>query len=69
MGEAPLHCRPPTGYPDRASAWLDAGAMLERISFAYGFAYGGIDGASARVHGPQAERLALHLAAPEFQWQ
>ena len=69
MGEAPLHCRPPTGYPDRAAAWLDAGGMLERISFAYGFAYGGIDGTSSRVHGPQAERLALHLAAPEFQWQ
>ncbi len=69
LGEAPLHCRPPTGYPDRASDWLDAGAMLERISFSYGFAYGGIQGSSAGVHGPRAEKLALQLASPEFQWQ
>jgi uncharacterized protein (DUF1800 family) len=33
LGEPSLHCAAPTGFPDTLEAWLDPGAMLERISF------------------------------------
>jgi uncharacterized protein (DUF1800 family) len=31
----PLYmCQPPTGYPDRADAWVNTGALLNRMNFA-----------------------------------
>ena len=30
----PYGCQPPTGYPDTADAWINAGALLERMNFA-----------------------------------
>jgi uncharacterized protein (DUF1800 family) len=34
MGETLYGCQPPTGYPDTADAWINAGALLERVNFA-----------------------------------
>jgi uncharacterized protein (DUF1800 family) len=46
----PLYfCQPPTGYPDRADAWVNTGALLNRMNFALSLVGGhmrGIDGAS-----------------------
>ena len=33
MGEPVYHCEPPTGFPDHAAAWVNAGALLNRMSF------------------------------------
>ena len=31
----PLYmCQPPTGYPDKAEAWVNTGALLNRMNFA-----------------------------------
>jgi uncharacterized protein (DUF1800 family) len=34
MGEGLYGAQPPTGYPDRAEAWVNAGALLARLNFA-----------------------------------
>ncbi|MDE2293731.1 MAG: DUF1800 domain-containing protein [Elusimicrobia bacterium] len=31
LGEPLYRCEPPTGWPDRADAWVNAGALLERL--------------------------------------
>ena len=33
-GHAALLCQPPTGYADRAEAWVNTGALLNRMNFA-----------------------------------
>jgi uncharacterized protein (DUF1800 family) len=44
MGEMPYGCQPPTGYPDTADAWINSGALLERLNFATALAGGKIPG-------------------------
>jgi uncharacterized protein (DUF1800 family) len=34
LGMAPYQCQPPTGYADRAEAWVNTGALLNRMNFA-----------------------------------
>ncbi|MGZ3451914.1 MAG: DUF1800 domain-containing protein, partial [Polyangiales bacterium] len=34
MGEPIYRCQPPTGFPERASAWASTGALVARIRFA-----------------------------------
>lgn len=34
MGMPPYMCQPPTGYADRADAWVNTGALLSRMNFA-----------------------------------
>ena len=34
MGEPLYLCEPPTGYPDKASAWVNSGALLSRMQLA-----------------------------------
>jgi uncharacterized protein (DUF1800 family) len=46
MGQPLYLCQPPTGYPDRASAWVSAGALLERMNFAQALAGNRIPGTS-----------------------
>jgi uncharacterized protein (DUF1800 family) len=41
----PLYfCQPPTGYGDRAEAWVNTGALLNRMNFAVAITQGGIRG-------------------------
>jgi uncharacterized protein (DUF1800 family) len=43
---APLYeAQPPTGYPDRAEAWVNTGALLARMNFALGLAHNRFRGA------------------------
>ena len=34
LGMPPYQCQPPTGYADRADAWVNTGALLTRMNFA-----------------------------------
>jgi len=38
MGEPLFLCEPPTGYSDESETWVNAGALLNRLNFALGFA-------------------------------
>lgn len=41
LGQPPYLCEPPTGWPDRAEAWVSAGGLLERLRVAQAVARGG----------------------------
>ena len=47
-------CQPPTGYKDTADAWVNTGALVNRINFALQLSRGD-------------QTLAQTLGAPEFQ--
>jgi uncharacterized protein (DUF1800 family) len=81
LGEVPYGSRTPDGFPEAASHWVDPGAMLERMAVAFQLAEGRVRGArlgpelpatvaplSALEGSSFAERQALALASPEFQW-
>jgi uncharacterized protein (DUF1800 family) len=38
IGEPLYQCQPPTGYSDRAEAWVNAGALLNRLNFSLALA-------------------------------
>jgi uncharacterized protein (DUF1800 family) len=40
LGMPPYMCEPPTGYADEAAAWVNAGALLNRMNFAVGLTRG-----------------------------
>jgi uncharacterized protein (DUF1800 family) len=44
MGEPLYMCQPPTGYSDRAEAWVSAGALIARLNFALSLAAGQLPG-------------------------
>jgi uncharacterized protein (DUF1800 family) len=49
IGEGLYEAQPPTGYPDRAEAWVNPGALLGRMNFALALAEGRVPGVSADV--------------------
>ena len=74
LGMPPYEFQPPTGYPDRADDWVNAGAALARMDFAVGMAANQISGVTvdaARLADilptGTPEELALTLGAPTFQ--
>ena len=52
----PLYgCQPPTGYADRAEAWVNTGALLNRMNFALSLTEGRLgDGIRGRGNRPTA---------------
>jgi len=44
MGEPLFLCQPPTGYSDKASTWVNTGALLNRLNFALAFSSGRLAG-------------------------
>ena len=52
LGMAPYMCQPPTGYEDRADAWISAGALVTRMNVAQQIA----PGQAARIRGPAFQR-------------
>ena len=44
LGMPPYLCQPPTGYDDTASAWINTGALLNRMNFAIALVNGGLRG-------------------------
>ena len=56
LGEPLYMCQPPTGYADKAEAWVNTGALLNRMNFAIALVGG-------RMRGVQPAGLALETAA------
>jgi uncharacterized protein (DUF1800 family) len=50
-------CQPPTGYADRADAWVNTGALLNRMNFALQLVNGKMRGVRAGTS-PAGEVLA-----------
>jgi uncharacterized protein (DUF1800 family) len=46
MGEPLFLCQPPTGYSDKATTWVNTGALLNRLNFALAFATNHMAGAN-----------------------
>ena len=49
LGMPPYQCQPPTGYADKAEAWVNTGALLNRMNFAVALTEGRIRGVRASV--------------------
>jgi uncharacterized protein (DUF1800 family) len=47
LGMPPYQCQPPTGYADRAEAWVNTGALLNRMNFAVALTEGRMRGVRA----------------------
>jgi uncharacterized protein (DUF1800 family) len=56
LGEPLYMCQPPTGYADKAEAWVNTGALLNRMNFALSLVGG-------RMRGTQAAGLELDSTA------
>ena len=66
MGMPLYFAQPPTGYADRADAWVNTGALVSRMNFAVRLAGNKLPGAAVTSDEPVNE-LALRLGGPEFQ--
>ena len=49
LGMPLYQCQPPTGYKDTADAWVNTGALVNRMNFALALASGRLPG--VRIHG------------------
>jgi len=49
LGMPPYQCQPPTGYADKAEAWVNTGALLNRMNFAIALTEGRVRGVRAAV--------------------
>jgi uncharacterized protein (DUF1800 family) len=82
MGEPLYQCQPPTGYADRAAAWMNTGTLIARLNFAQALATNGLNAATVDVPhavsvlerfltapaaSAPAMRTALLIGSPEFQ--
>jgi uncharacterized protein (DUF1800 family) len=59
MGEPLFLCQPPTGYSDKSPAWVNTGALLNRLNFSLAFTSGHLAGTSvdlAPMFGDEALR-------------
>lgn len=52
IGEPLYQCQPPTGYTDRADAWVNTGALLNRLNYSLALA-------ENKVHGSRSDVPAL----------
>jgi uncharacterized protein (DUF1800 family) len=64
MGQPLYACQSPAGFPDRAEAWINAGALLQRMNFGVQLAAGRIDGVDIDT---DLRAPGLLLGSPEFQ--
>jgi uncharacterized protein (DUF1800 family) len=67
LGMPLYQCQPPTGYKDTADAWINTGALVDRMNFAVRLANGRLPGISMTAANESADDLALRLGGPEFQ--
>ena len=67
LGMPAYGCQPPTGYADRADAWVNTGALLNRMNFAVALTAGRLRGITPGTHAagsdPAAARDALIRSA------
>ncbi|HEU4405671.1 MAG TPA: DUF1800 domain-containing protein [Polyangiaceae bacterium] len=57
LGEPLYRCQPPTGFADTADAWVNAGALINRLNF-------GLDAAGGRLPGVAFDRARLAGEGP-----
>jgi hypothetical protein len=58
IGEPLYQCQPPTGYADKSDAWVNTGALLNRLNFSLALAGNKVRGARSDVGsllGPEAD--------------
>lgn len=67
IGEPLYGAQPPTGYSDKAEAWMNSGAEVNRMNFAIDLASNKLPG--VRVETADANKLAVQLGGPDFQKQ
>ena len=63
IGEPLYQCLPPTGYSDKASAWVNAGALLNRLNFALALAGNRVAGSQVQI----APLLGTEAEADPYQ--
>jgi uncharacterized protein (DUF1800 family) len=61
LGEPLYFCQPPTGYADKAEAWVNTGALLNRMNFALALVSGRMRGV-APGSGPVGAALANDMS-------
>jgi len=65
MGQRFYYYQAPTGFPDKASFWINTGSLLNRMNFGLAFATGKIPGISVNLlalnqnHEPESAEAAL----------
>jgi hypothetical protein len=65
IGESLYDAQPPTGYPDRAEAWVNAGALLARMNFALALTQGRLVGVSVDLSRIAGETIGAPDSALE----
>jgi uncharacterized protein (DUF1800 family) len=66
LGEPLYRCQPPTGYADKAEAWVNTGALLNRMNFALALVSGrmrGVEPGDAPVNAALANDISTSTAA------
>jgi uncharacterized protein (DUF1800 family) len=63
IGEPLYQCLPPTGYSDKAAAWVNAGALLNRLNFALALAGNRVAGSQVQI----APLLGTEAEADPYQ--
>ena len=72
IGEPLYECQPPTGYADKSEAWVNTGALLNRLNFSLALAGNKVRGSRSDVRsllGPEADgdaKAALTRAVQGF---
>jgi uncharacterized protein (DUF1800 family) len=72
IGEPLYQCQPPTGYADKSEAWVNTGALLNRLNFSLALAGNRVRGSRSDVGsllGPEADgdaKAALNRAVQVF---
>ncbi len=66
MGEMLYGCQPPTGFADTADAWINTGALLERMNFATALASGKIPGLRIGIEKPEYSDARIADLVPKF---
>ena len=62
IGEPLYQCVPPTGYSDKADAWVNSGALLNRLNYAIALASNRVHGSrrrSSRYWAPRRRRILI----------
>lgn len=72
IGEPLYQCLPPTGYSDKAAAWVSTGALLNRMNFSVALTSNKVRGAQVDIHSlvgadvTMNPQLALERVETEF---
>ena len=66
LGMPLYQCQPPTGYKDTADAWVNTGALVDRMNFAVRLSNNRFNGTTVAVNEPPDD-FALRIGGPDFQ--